>query len=88
MGTQDEKAPLLGSSGNGSTYYFNNTTQETASTRYNDAVSDNDGGQEVETLPPGASAQDFEPRLIGAVTKVREGNKVRNKNNSVSTLVA
>jgi Mor family transcriptional regulator len=75
MATQDEKAPLLGSSGNnnngGKTYYFNNTTQESASSRYNDAVSDNDGGHEVETLPSGASAQDFEPRLIGAVTKVR-----------------
>jgi hypothetical protein len=76
MVIQDENDPLLGSSGNGgNTYYFNNSTQETASNRYNDAVSDNDGGREVETLPPGSSAQDFEPRLIGAVTKVREGGQ-------------
>jgi hypothetical protein len=72
--SRQEQTPLLGDNGanGGGTYYFNNQTTEKQDSGYNQAVSDADGGQVVETLPPGASAQDFEPRAIGAVIKVRE----------------
>jgi hypothetical protein len=71
MTSQQERTPLLGSNGNngGKTYYFNNITDNNPG-RYNQSVSDTDGGQVVESLPPGASMQDFEPRMIGAGTKV------------------
>ncbi|KAG7368950.1 DUF202 domain containing protein [Nitzschia inconspicua] len=72
MGSRQERTPLLGSNGSGSggnTYYFNNTTQDNSGRYNNNAVSDTDGGQVVESLPTGASAQDFEPRMINATTK-------------------
>jgi hypothetical protein len=77
MSQQQETAPLLGgrngSSGSGgSTFYFQSQVVEGGETsQYNQSTSDNDGGHVVETLPPGASAKDFEPRALGAVVKVR-----------------
>jgi hypothetical protein len=73
--SQQETAPLLGGSNgnnNGGTYYFNNKTSsdvKESAGKY-ESVSDTDGGQVVESLPRGASAQDFEPRMIGSGSKV------------------
>ena len=72
--SSQESAPLLGGgSTNGSsknnTYYFQDPSKATVG--QSDSVRDQDGGLTVEQLPPGAAAGDFEPRSIGAVTKVR-----------------
>ena len=72
--SRQETAPLLGSNGNGGgsgsgrAYYFNQS-EKSDSGKYQ-SVSDADGGQVVESLPQGASAQDFEPRTIGTGIKV------------------
>lgn len=73
-----ETTPLVGSNGNGSSgpnggkaFYFQNMDKgESELTQY-ESVTDNDGGQVVEELPPGTTLRDFEPRAIGAVPKVR-----------------
>lgn len=69
-----ESAPLLGDSNGGgsknnNTYYFQDPSK--AAVGQSDSVRDQDGGLTVEQLPTGADAGDFEPRNIGAVTKVR-----------------
>jgi hypothetical protein len=73
-----ETTPLVGSNGNGSSgpnggkaFYFQNMDKgESELTQY-ESVTDTDGGQVVEELPPGTTLRDFEPRAIGAVPKVR-----------------
>jgi hypothetical protein len=82
MPSGQETAPLLGGSGSsggqGSTFYFQNQVEKVEGevSQYQ-SVTDNDGGHVVESLPPGSSAKDFEPRALGAVVKVRYLSLVR-----------
>lgn len=62
-----EKTPLLPSNASGSEsskYYFLNNTSDRGGTT--DAVRDGDGGPVHETLPPGSTAEEFAPRVIGS----------------------
>lgn len=69
-----ETTPLVGSNGgggNGRAYYFQSANKGEAELSQYPSVRDTDGGHIVEQLPVGATEKDFEPRAIGAVTKVR-----------------
>jgi hypothetical protein len=80
-----ESAPLLGgTSTNGSsssstknTFYFQDPSK--VAVGQSESVRDQDGGLTVEQLPPGAAAGDFEPRSIGAVTKVNTLKIIRSR---------
>ena len=62
-----ESTPLLQKNGEGSTYYFEKVEKKGSSFQ---STTDGDGGQVVETLPPGASEEDFAPRTLGVSNKV------------------
>lgn len=70
-----EQSPLLPSNASGSEsskYYFLNRNNSTAGT--SDAVRDGDGDPVQEMLPPGATAEEFAPRVIGSpAVKSRKG---------------
>jgi hypothetical protein len=86
--TSQESAPLLGRNGSNAgsnTYYFQNSTRTSVS--QSDVVRDQDGGLTVEQLPPGADAGDFEPRNIGAVTKVRDNGSKRSELDSFTSFL-
>ncbi|MGK3738419.1 MAG: hypothetical protein ACI8RD_008008 [Bacillariaceae sp.] len=61
-----ESAPLLS---NNNTYYFKKHERNGGGSY--ESVSDGDGGQVVETLPPGSNEEDFAPRALGTLAKVR-----------------
>ena len=67
-----EKSPLLPSNASGaesSKYYFLRDENHQGGTT--DAVRDGDGAPVHETLPPGSSAEEFAPRVIGSPAAVR-----------------
>ncbi|CAJ1964044.1 unnamed protein product [Cylindrotheca closterium] len=63
MAGKGEKTPLL-SGGENQNYYFLNPLKKVFS-----QFGDGDEGETVEDLPPGATAEDFEPRMLGASSK-------------------
>lgn len=66
-----ENSPLLPSNASGSEsskYYFLNKDSQGGTTA---AVRDADGGPVHETLPGGATAEEFAPRVIGSPIAVR-----------------
>lgn len=68
MSSQQESTPLLQSNGGeGNTYYFQKVEKNGSSLR---AATDPDGGQMIETLPPGSTEEDFAPRALGISNKV------------------
>ena len=68
MSGQQERTPLLGSNGGeGNTYYFQKVEKNGSTMR--DAT-DPDGGQMIETLPPGSTEEDFAPKTLGKSNKV------------------
>ena len=68
MSSQQESTPLLQSKGGeGNTYYFQKVEKNGSSLR---AATDPDGGQMIETLPPGSTEEDFAPRALGISNKV------------------
>ena len=69
-----ETAPLLGSptsGGESSSYYFLNQG-ENHQGGTTESVRDSDGGQVVEGIPPGSTANEFAPRVIGASNKSKK----------------
>ena len=67
-----EQSPLLPSNASGSEsskYYFLKDENHLGGTT--DAVRDGDGGPVHETLPGGATAEEFAPRVIGSPVAVR-----------------
>jgi hypothetical protein len=80
-----ETTPLVGNnggSGNGNAFYFHSSDKGEAEVKQYQSVADADGGRVVEQIPSGAALQDFEPRAIGAVPKVRKRFNVNNNSAS------
>lgn len=65
MAGTGENAPLLGPGGDSQNYYFLNPQ------KYGSHSRDGDEGATVEDLPQGATAEDFEPRILGTPIQVR-----------------
>mmetsp|Transcript_11797 Transcript_11797/g.27987 ORF Transcript_11797/g.27987 Transcript_11797/m.27987 type:complete len:212 (-) Transcript_11797:308-943(-) len=65
-----ENTPLLSHKGENNTYYFQEIDKRGSSFR---SRRDQDGGKEVETLPPGSTEDDFAPRSLDASTKKNNG---------------
>lgn len=61
MSTNGETTPLLNSGSGDNNYYFLNAEGKAPGVV---------GDQEVEELPPGATEEDFQPRVLGARGKV------------------
>jgi hypothetical protein len=60
VSSQGENTPLLGSNENQNYYFLNGNGRKFS-----------DAGEYVEDLPPGASAEEFAPRVLNAATVVR-----------------
>lgn len=64
---KDERDPLLTPTSTGKYYFLKDPENHVGGTT--EAVRDSDGGQVHETLPEGATEDEFAPRVLGAAVR-------------------